>query len=188
MLESLFQRKSKERNFDELYHEVFDYVYSFVFVRTAYDARTTEDILQETFAAAWMSQEMFQNKSAYGTWICAIARNKLKEHYRKSAFAENNEIPEECLAEQISGFNLEETVLAGEERAQVSAALNRINPVYRYSLIMKYIDGYSVKEIAKQLGRTAKAVDGLLQKAKKCFAREYLQLEERGAFYEGKRL
>ena len=184
MLESLFQRKSKEQIFHELYLEVFDYVYSFVFVRTAYDARTTEDILQETFTAAWIAQERFQNKSAYRTWICAIARNKLREHYRRYAYAEKNEIREEFLPEQLSEFNLEETVLAEEKRAQVSAALNQINPVYRYALIMKYIDGYSVKEIAQQLGRTSKAVDGLLQKAKKCFIREYLKLEEGGAFYE----
>lgn len=182
MFDSLFNKnknKSINEDFHELYNENFDYIYSFVLVRTACDAQITEDIVQETFTAAWQAQDRFQNKCAYRTWVCAIAKNKLKEHYRKTASTEKNEIDDEGLDEESSGFNLESAVLLREKKAQVAAALNRINPVYKYSLIMKYIDGYSVKEISGQLGRTAKAVDGLLQKAKKSFMREYSKMEGR---------
>ncbi len=185
MFERFFNNKSKNEIFSELYNENFDYVYSFVFIRTAYDAQITEEIVQESFAAAWLAHERFQNRSMYRTWLCAIAKNKLCEHYRKSASDERHQIPGiDNLVEQSPDFELESVVLRNETRMQVAKALNQINPLYRYSLIMKYIDGYSIKQIAKHLGRTTKAVDGVLQKAKKSFIREYLKIEGREISHE----
>lgn len=180
MFERLFSNRSKNADFTELYNENFDYVYSFVYIRTAYDARITEEVVQEAFTAAWLAQDRFQNRSSFRTWLCAIAKNKLYEHYRKNSLDEKNQSADaDNIPEQPSDFELEGIVLRNETRGQVLEALNRINPIYRYSLIMKYIDGYSIAQIAKHLGRTSKAIDGVLQKAKKSFIREYSRIEGR---------
>lgn len=184
MLERLITNKSKEETFSELYNQNFDYVYSFVFTRTVCDAQITEEIVQETFTAAWLAQDRFRYGSTYRTWLCAIAKNKLYEHYRKKLTADKHPIFDvDNFMEQSSDFELEKVVLSSETRLQVQEALSRINPVYRYSLIMKYIDGYSIKQIAKHLGRTTKAVDGVLQKAKNNFIKEYMKME-RGNSHE----
>ncbi len=176
MLERFFSNKSKDEYFTKLYNQNFDYVYSFIFTRTVYDAQITEEIVQETFTAAWLAQDRFRYGSTYRTWLCAIAKNKLCEHYRKQISSEKNTIlGEEIYMEKASDFDLESVILSSETKMLVQEALGRINPVYRYSLIMKYIDGYSIRQIAKQLGRTPKAVDGVLQKAKSSFIREYLR-------------
>ncbi|MNP81944.1 RNA polymerase sigma factor SigX [compost metagenome] len=75
-------------------------------------------------------------------------------------------------------FSPEAVVESHETRTQVLEALNQINSLYRYTLILKYIDGYSCKEIAGILGRTNKAVDGILQKAKGSFIKEYTRCSE----------
>ena len=178
MLEGLFTNKSKEKTFTELYNQNFDYVYSFVFTRTVFDAQITEEIVQETFTAAWQAQDRFRYGSSYRTWLCAIAKNKICEHYRKKITEDKHPILYmENFTDISSDFELEQVVLCSETRVQVQDALSRINPVYRYSLIMKYIDGDSIKQIAKYLGRTTKAVDGVLQKAKISFIKEYLKIE-----------
>ena len=171
--------------FTELYNQNFEYVYSFVFTRPVCDAQLTEEIVQQTFTAAWLALDRFGFRSSHRTWLCAIAKNKLYEYYRKRTMLEKKQVFDtENLPELSSDFNLENIVLGIETKAQVQQALGRINPIYRYSLVMKYIDGYSIKQIGKLLGRTTKAADGVLQKAKSSFIKEYSAITERGTSHE----
>ncbi|MDF2672211.1 MAG: polymerase sigma factor, sigma-70 family [Clostridiales bacterium] len=176
MMEILFKpHKSKEDQFTEIYNQCFDYVYSFIYTRTAGNEKITEEIVQETFTAAWVSQDRFSHKSSYSTWICGIAKNKLYEYYRKKTTSEKHELVDNEIIEELSSsFNLEKIVLRNEESRSVIIALNNINTLYSYSLILKYIDDYTIKQIAQILARTPKAVDGILQRAKNSFIREYL--------------
>jgi RNA polymerase sigma-70 factor (ECF subfamily) len=168
----------RERDFTKLYSESFDYIYAFLLSRTAGDKRLTEEIAQDTFAAAWLSFDRFQRESSFQTWVCAIARNKLNESYRKAIRREKREfVFKEEPVERADGFDLEEAVLSRETGREVLRALQSLSPSYRYALILKYVDGFSVKEIAGVMGRTAKAVDGVLQRAKAAFERAYLQAE-----------
>jgi RNA polymerase sigma-70 factor (ECF subfamily) len=173
----LNQVKKKEY-FTDLYNQDFDYVYSYIFARTAGNSQLTEDIVQETFAAAWLSLNRFDQKSTSRTWFCSIAKNKLREYYRRTIYREKFELPgDDGLVEYEDSFDLEKVVFDNETRRCVLEVLGAINPLYRYVLIMKYIDELSVKEIAKILGRSAKAVDGILQRAKISFEKAYLKME-----------
>ncbi len=161
---------SREK-FIEIYHQSFDYVYSFVFARTAGDAQTSEEIVQETFTAAYASMNRFNNNSSYRTWLCGIAKNKLMDYYRRVASLQRKVMPGHIdISEVPSEWNIEEVVFMGERKQYVIKALASINPIYRYALVMKYLDGYSTKEIAGILKRSPKAVDGILQRAKSSFA------------------
>ncbi|MFD1175267.1 RNA polymerase sigma factor [Paenibacillus puldeungensis] len=168
----------KER-FIQIYNESFEYVYSFVYSRTAGNRQVTEEIVQETFGAAWLTLDRFRQNSSYRTWLCSIAKNKLYAYYRKNtASAKYNPYEENLNLELPVEFNPEAVAESHETRAKVREALNQINPLYRYALILKYIDGYSCKEIAGILGRTNKAVDGILQKARGNFIKEYTKCLE----------
>ena len=148
----------KKEYFTDLYNRNFDYIYSYVFTRTAGNGQLTEDIVQETVAAAWSSLDRFNNKSAYGTWLCSIAKNKLREYYRRAMYREKFELQDDdAFAEYPDSYDLEEDVIDGETRLCVLKVLNEMPPLYRYALIVKYIDGLKVKEIAKEPGRSAKA-------------------------------
>jgi RNA polymerase sigma-70 factor, ECF subfamily len=43
-----------------------------------------EDLVQETFLAAFSHRSQFDGKSAFGTWLVAILRRKIVDHHRKS--------------------------------------------------------------------------------------------------------
>lgn len=45
--------------------------------------QTAEDLVQETFVAAFRSQESFRGGSSEKTWLVAILKNKIIDHYRK---------------------------------------------------------------------------------------------------------
>ncbi|MEX1378307.1 MAG: RNA polymerase sigma factor [Eubacteriales bacterium] len=169
--------KEKEY-FTDLYNQDFEYVYSYVYSRTAGNSQLTEDIVQDTFAAAWLSLGRFDRRSTSRTWFCSIAKNKLCEHYRRTIYREKIELStEEELADYPDSADIEEAVIGNEMRECLLEIMKKMNPTYSYVLIMKYMDGYSVKEIAKVIGRSAKAVDGIIQRAKVSFKREYTKLE-----------
>jgi RNA polymerase sigma-70 factor, ECF subfamily len=173
-----FGRENRNELFTGLYNESFEYVYLYVFARTGGDRQLTEEIVQETFAAAWLSLDMFNKKSSYRTWLCSIAKNKLRESYRRAVYKEKLELPDnESLEKQASSIDIEKAALENETRFNVLKVLEELNPLYRYALIMKYIDGLSVKEIATVFCRSPKAVDGVLQRAKAVFEKAYMKLE-----------
>ncbi len=43
-----------------------------------------EDLVQETFLAAFRHRAQFDGKSAFGTWLVAILRRKIVDYHRKS--------------------------------------------------------------------------------------------------------
>lgn len=42
-----------------------------------------EDLVQETFLAAWQARESFDNRSNFRTWLIGILRRKIADHYRR---------------------------------------------------------------------------------------------------------
>ena len=133
--------------FTDLYNQNFEYVYSYVFARTTGNSQLTEEIVQETFSSAWLSLCRFNKKSSYRTWLCSIAKNKLRESYRKAIYKEKLEIPDNSsIDEQSDDISLEEIVLSNETRLKVLKVLEEMSSLYRYLLIMKYMDGMHVKE------------------------------------------
>lgn len=62
-----------------------------------------EDLVQETFLAAFRHREKFDGKSAFGTWLVSILRNKIVDHYRKSG--RTLEISDEALVDVARPFD-----------------------------------------------------------------------------------
>jgi len=42
-----------------------------------------EDLVQETFFAAWRARESFDGRASLGTWLCSSLRWKVADHYRR---------------------------------------------------------------------------------------------------------
>ncbi len=82
-------------------HQFSDELYSWAFYKTS-SKETAEDLVQETFLAAYHKIESFQGKSQPKTWLFAILNNKVVDYYRKSARTTKNNFH---LTEE-SGFEL----------------------------------------------------------------------------------
>jgi len=46
---------------------------------------TAEDLVQETLLAAWRAKDSFAGQSAERTWLIAILKNKLIDHFRRTS-------------------------------------------------------------------------------------------------------
>ena len=43
-----------------------------------------EDLVQETFLAAWKGRDSFDGRSSVRTWLCSILRRKIADYFRRS--------------------------------------------------------------------------------------------------------
>lgn len=143
----------------QLLDETGDYVYGFVYARVGGRETEAQDITQSTYAEAFRSASGFRGDSSLTTWLCAIARRQLARHFEAER---KREIAKSRLT-LIEGERIDHMP---DTEADVVVALGEINALHRRVLVLKYLDGLSVTEIANELKRTPTSVQSLLQRAR----------------------
>lgn len=165
---------------DGFFRRHLDPLYEFVHYRVGRQRSLAEDVVQDTFVTAFQQLARFDARSSLHTWLCGIARNKIREHRRK-----RRPVPiEDVLADSDADIDailagverepLPDWVIEREETAElVGATLSSLSPDYREALVAKYIDGLSVAEISTQVGKTEKAAESTLHRARVAFSRVF---------------
>lgn len=59
-----------------------DLLFRVAFARVT-DHNAAEDLVQEAFLAAWKNRASFDGRSERGTWLVAILRRKIADHFRR---------------------------------------------------------------------------------------------------------
>src|SRR3990172_3850867 len=146
-------------------------VYGFVFDLVGGDRAVAEDLNQETWLEALNGIDQCDaTRGSFRNWLFGIARKRVALHYRRRALAGNptslsDQFGEAAELGEVSV--LPKDVLEQVElRAVVRAAVLVLPDDRRKALIWKYVEGLSVETIAIRLGRTAKAVESLLSRAR----------------------
>jgi len=166
----------KEEKFISLYRAFVNEIYRYVFLRTGLDAVLAEDITQDIFLDVFKGMGEFKGLCSDRTWIFRIAKNKLFDFYRKQyrhkiEFADIDELLNEDLSDP--GQDTEKIMESALESQMVCDCLNRIPEHYRITLMLKYVDGKSIKQIAELADKSSKAIESLLQRSKNAFIKEY---------------
>jgi RNA polymerase sigma-70 factor (ECF subfamily) len=146
-------------------------VYGFVFHLVGGDYAVAEDLNQETWLEALDGIEHYDaTRGSFRNWLFGIARRRVARYYRRSALAGNRTSAADQAgdAAKLGDISvLPEDVLEQVERVSVvRAAILLLPDDRRQVLLWKYVEGLSVASIAIRLGRTAKAVESLLSKAR----------------------
>jgi RNA polymerase sigma-70 factor (ECF subfamily) len=142
-------------------------VFGFLHHLVGGDRALAEELNQDVWLTAVQGFDRFDPlKGKFRDWLFGIARHRVSRHYRSLAprpAVDDGTDPDGEDAGALPPPELLEEV----ERAQiVRAALVRIDPEYRDVLVGKYLDGRSVAEIADRTGRSAKAVESMLSRAR----------------------
>ncbi len=146
-------------------------VYGFVFHLVGGDQAVAEDLNQETWLEALDGIDRCDAaRGSFRNWLFGIARRRVALYFRRRMLA-GNPTP---LCDQLEEFTelgdisvLPEDVLQQvEQRSVVRAAILVLPDDRREVLIWKYVEGLSVETIAIRMGKTAKAVESLLSRAR----------------------
>jgi RNA polymerase sigma-70 factor (ECF subfamily) len=156
--------------FSGFYEDALPRVYGYFLHRCGGSVPLAEDLTQETFLAAVAELKKGRRVEAPIRWIYGIARHKLLDHYRR--------LEREHAPVLDPGADLDEIALddnAAEARERAVAALAVVAASQRAVLVLCYLEGFSVQEIASALGKSTAAVHSLLERGRASFKSAYLE-------------
>ena len=148
---------------DVMYERHVGDVFGLVYHLVGGDRHVAEDVNQEVWLLAIEQFERFDpGRGGFRDWLLGIARHRALRHHRRA--------PGQAVEGRPDGLSdglPPPELLEGRERADVvRAALLCLHDGSRRVLLAKYAEGLSVAEIAAQTGRSAKAVESLLSRAR----------------------
>lgn len=151
-----------ERAFAAWYDVALPRVYGFIYARAGADAVLAEEITAQAFLEGVRARRSFDGRSDPVTWICSIARNRLMDHFRRQRRERMRHV--RLVVRDLESES--EPLGDVEVRDAVLSVLAMLPDDERTALTLRYIDGYSVREIAALIGRTMPASESLLSRAR----------------------
>jgi RNA polymerase sigma-70 factor, ECF subfamily len=126
-------------------------------------ADDAEDLTQDVFIKIYRSLESWEpSKGAFATWLTTMTRNLLVDHFRRSKLdrmsdsldtpaSEDEDV--RPISEQVAdpGIGPDARVLGQEKAQMVQAALQKLSPELRETVILRDLQDMDYKEIAQIL-------------------------------------
>lgn len=115
---------------------------------------SAEDASQDAFVSAWANLNTLKDWDKFGSWVCAIAKNRAKCILRSYSYAAADISLN--LLENIDLFDTEEAdvhaiVSLKDESAELHEAVNALSDKIKEAIRLHYFEGLSIEEIAKKL-------------------------------------
>jgi RNA polymerase sigma-70 factor (ECF subfamily) len=155
-------KRGEAAAFEELVAERSGEIYGLLF-RMTENSEEARDLTQETFLRAFQSIGRFRGDADLRTWIYRIAINQARNRWRwwrrrrrdatvslDATQGQSNQALITTLAEPSE--NPEQRTLAHERELALRSALQKVGRVYRETLILRDIEGFTYEEIAATLG------------------------------------
>lgn len=174
--------KGDQPTFDRFFDENFARLYRFALARLNGDVDAATEIAQATMTRAMQKLATYRAESQLFTWLCAICRNEMSDWLRRQGrYREHIVLTEDYPEVQavVDSFTtaVEDSPEASYQRTEsgrlIQVALDRLPPKYGDVLEWKYVEGYTVKEIAERLAIGHEAAQSLIARAKRAFAEVY---------------
>jgi RNA polymerase sigma-70 factor (ECF subfamily) len=156
--------------FREFYDEALPVVYGYFLNRCGGRVDVAQDLTQETFVSAVRSMQQGEPIAAPLPWIVSIARRRLVDHYRRQSRERGPAAPDHS-----GGDPAVETTTAAE--ARVIAALDGVSPLHRAAIVLRYVDDLPVRELAGLLGKSERAIESLLVRARRSLLEAYGEVQ-----------
>ncbi|KAF4410544.1 ECF subfamily RNA polymerase sigma factor, BldN family [Streptomyces lycii] len=156
--------------FGALYDQYADTVYRYIYYRVGSRA-TAEDLTSETFLRALrrISTFTWQGRD-FGAWLVTIARNLVADHFKSSRFRLEVTTGEMLDANEVAR-SPEDSVLETLSNDTLLDAVRRLNPQQQECVTLRFLQGLSVAETARVMGKNEGAIKTLQYRAVRTLAR-----------------
>lgn len=114
-----------------------------------------EDAVQEAIALAWEKRESLRNPDQFSGWLYRILVNQCRQTLRRK--------------KRFSFYPLQEdsAVQQPQESDSVKEAMEMLPPDIRTLMMLRYLDGYAMRQIAEALGLPLGTVSTRLARGRK---------------------
>jgi RNA polymerase sigma-70 factor (ECF subfamily) len=139
-------------------------VYTYLLRRCGWDRATAEDLTQDTFLTAVRTLHDRQVDRLTVGWLIRCAQSRFIDHCRR----EDTRMRHLRLVSSRASDPLDDGVV-GE--MIVEDRLAELPPSQRLVVVLHYLDGLTVPQIARRVGRSDRAVESLLSRARRTMRR-----------------
>jgi RNA polymerase sigma-70 factor (ECF subfamily) len=141
--------------FEALYLRFMERIYRYIYFRVG-DQAQAEDMTEEVFVRAWEALPKYQlGESRFTSWLYTIAHNLLVDHYRRRNPAS---ISSDDLARYADPGDLPERIVGRKQEFEVLAkSIMQLDDLEQQVLLLRFVEGFSHREIAKIIGKSQTA-------------------------------
>lgn len=122
------------------------------------------DVVQESLVRAYRSLRRCRERANFKGWLFRIVSNQCKTHVTRRR--RQAEMFSETAEEPVAPDDPDREAQAEELRRQVHEALQELPTEQREPLVLRYVEGWSVSEIAQFVGASVSAVKMRLLRAR----------------------
>jgi RNA polymerase sigma-70 factor (ECF subfamily) len=147
-----------------------DAVYKYVCSRLAPQIDRADDVVQDVFLAALQNLNAYRGQAVLESWLIGIADHKVKDFYRRRQRAPEPFETFDQNPEAVSFTpDFEGKIDSAFARKKVRGVLTKLPKTYRRILILRYWQECSVRTIARRIGKSEKAIERTLARARDQF-------------------
>ncbi len=178
--------RGDETAFDHFFDTYSARLYRFAAARVRNDGAAAEEIVQLTLSKALAKLATYRAEAALFTWLCTFCRHEISAYYvRRQRLAPETSLVEDspdvrAALESLGALSTsgpDEQYRRGEVARLVQVTLDSLPEPYGDALEWKYIQGWSVDEIAHRLRVGPKAAESMLTRARQAFRDAYSALQ-----------
>jgi RNA polymerase sigma-70 factor (ECF subfamily) len=153
--------------FEDLVKNYKDMVFNLLFRLTG-DYHLSQDLFQETFLKVYTGLESFESRSKISTWIYSIAVNTFRDDRKKRRWQllkkNDHRTPD---GEEQDHLTPEAQLIRKEEREGIQRRIRALKESLRVPLVLHYIEGLTIQQIAEITGRSGSDIKVSLHRARK---------------------
>ncbi len=171
----------KEGNLDQmglLFDRHHRSLYGFFYHNTGLK-NESEDLVQTVFMNMIRSRTTFTGSHKFETWMYTIARNALKDHYRKNKRAAGFVEADEVAYQLKDSAEADDKIHRKEEEQLLRQALELLHETDRELIILSRYQEMKYHEIAVLLNMSEGAIKVRIHRAVKQLKENYLQLSQK---------
>lgn len=191
----MFGRKNKVKNdaelmhliavgdqaaFAELYHRYKERMYYYFYRMLGNSAEQANDFLQELFMKLIEKPESYNPNYSFQTWFYSVANNMCKNEYRRREVRKEFQASER-LEHQLD-FIADKTIEPEQILGKIFDTLERLGEEHRSAFILRYREGFSIKDIAEILELPDGTVKSRLHYTRKVLAEKLNYLKDEVEF------
>ncbi len=153
--------KRDKKAFGELYDRYIDKLYKYIYFKCR-STEEAEDLTSQVFMKAWEAIENYRWEGyPFSTWLFRIAHNQIVDYYR----THRSNVPLDAARTTHKGpdpFDIIQNSMTGE---QIRAAIKHLTDSQQRVIILRFIEGYGIAEIADLMDKDPAAIRAIQHRA-----------------------
>ena len=165
-------------SFNLFFNSYYPRLYRFALSRLNGDTDLADETAQVVLCQALSKMATYRGEAALFTWLCTFCRYEISKQRKARARAQGDQpLTEDDPAVRSaldsllseSGRDPDVEFYKGELQRLVVVALDQLPSLYADALEAKYVHERSVREIATRIGKSEKATESVLTRARQAF-------------------